>query len=73
VKGLALSRVERLIRDLLGNYGLAASLLTVRHEPPRWQILIRDDTDRMFDLDVPDSLTVRELRAHLEKQLLRGA
>jgi len=64
------ARVERLVRDLITHYGLAATLLSVRHEPPQWLIVIRGDSDRVFDLTLPDTLTVAQLRTQLEAHLL---
>jgi hypothetical protein len=73
VKPLGLARVERLIRDLIAHAGVTARLLTVRHEPPRWLILIPGDHDRVFDIRLPDTLTVLELRTRIEQYVLAHA
>jgi len=67
---LGIARIEQLTRDLLASYGLPATLVAVRHEPPRWLIVIREDSNRVFDIEVPDTIVVGELRARLQERLL---
>jgi hypothetical protein len=63
-------RVDRLVRDLIADYGVDATVVTTDHEPPHWRIVIRVDSDRVFDLDLPDTLTVAELRRQIGQYLV---
>jgi len=49
---------------------LPATLLVVLDEPPRWLIVIQEDSKRIFDLEVPDAIGVGDVRAQLQQQLL---
>ena len=67
---LGVDRIEQLTRDLIAAYGMPSTVVTVRHEPPRWLIVIRQDSNRLFDIEVSDTIVVGELRAELQQQLL---
>lgn len=67
---LGLERVERLVWDLIADFGVDATVLIARHEAPLWLIVLRVDSDRVFDLNLPDTLTVTELRTRIGQYLV---
>jgi hypothetical protein len=67
---IGISRIERLTRDVIGDYGLTMEVVVVRHEPPHWQVIVRDASRRAFTIDIPDSSTVAELRERIKDRLI---
>lgn len=71
MKQLGPGEVERLIRDLMAECGLVPTSLTVRREPSRWVMEIRDDTNRVLYIELPETLSVMEFQTRLQRHLLR--
>jgi hypothetical protein len=70
---IAPSRVDRLTRDLIAEYGLPLELVTVRHRPPAWQVIVSETSGRILTIDLSDTSTVRQLRERLKERLLAAA
>ena len=64
------SRVDRLTRDLISEYGLPLELVTVRHRPPAWQVIVSETSGRILTIELPDTSTTRQLRERLKARLL---
>ena len=67
---IGVARIERLTRDIIGDYGLAMEVVVVRHTPPHWQIIVRDANHRVLTIEIPDSSTVAGLREQLKDRLI---
>ena len=67
---IGVARIERLTRDIIGDYGLAMEVVGVRHEPPNWQVIVRDATHRVLTIEIPDSSSVARLREQLKDRLI---
>ena len=67
---IGVARIERLTRDIIGDYGLAMEVVVVRHVPPYWHIIVRDANDRVLTIESPDSSTVAGLREQLKDRLI---
>jgi len=64
------TRIERLTRDVIGEYGLSMEIVAVRHEPPNWQVVLREASHRVLTIELPDSSTVAALRERLKDRLI---
>jgi hypothetical protein len=56
------SRIDRLTRDLIAEYGLPLELVTVRHQPPAWLVIVAERSGRILTIELADTSTVRQLR-----------
>lgn len=64
------ARIDRLTRDLIAQYGLPLELVTVRHQPPAWQVIVSQPSGRILTIELSDTSTVRQLRERLKARLL---
>jgi hypothetical protein len=67
------SRIDRLTRDLIAEYGLPLELVAVRHRPPAWQVIVSETSGRILTIELSDSSTVRQIRERLKARLLAGS
>ena len=67
---IGVARIERLTRDIIGDFGLAMEVVVVRHAPPHWQVIVRDADHRVLTIEIPDSSSVAGLREHLKDRLI---
>jgi len=67
------ARVERGTRDLIAAYRLSLELVTVRHEPPRWEVTVRTARHRVITLEIPDTGSVADFRGWLKNLLIAEA
>ena len=47
--------VERIVRDVMTTKGVRAALLRAERLDRRWQITVRDESDRIMSFYVPDT------------------
>ena len=45
-------------------------IVAVRHEPPNWQVVLREASHRVLTIELPDSSTVAALRERLKDRLI---
>ena len=62
-------RIERLVRDLIKEYGLSCELVSVQTQADAWHVVVRHRDGRVVEFDVPSGASVQVrnlLRKHLE-------
>jgi hypothetical protein len=53
-------------------YGLPLELAGVRHEAPHWLVIVREASQRILTIELPDRSAVAELRERLKDRLMTG-
>ena len=70
-RDLDVALVEQLVRDVITAYRLPVELALVHHEPPHWRVLLRDASQRLFDVEIGDTLSGAKFLEHLKDRLIR--
>jgi hypothetical protein len=68
---LDVARVEQLVRDVITAYRLPIELARARHEPPHWRVLLRDASQRLFNVEIADTVSGMKFLEHLKDRLIR--
>ena len=65
-----IARVERMTRDIIGDFGLPIELVTVIEDGDTWRVVVRDASHRVLDVPCSRTSDARQLREQLTARLM---